>query len=95
MNITSSNSFFSLFSFYQNFSFYDNNFQLNKNYLFLKNMRDFVHKFLELTIGNIFGKDVTCREPIHRCDAYQPGVMVEIGRTTIKVILNYRVEVKL
>ena len=48
-------------------------------------MRDFVHKILEATIGNLFGKDVTCREPIHRCDAYQPGVLVEIGRTQIKV----------
>lgn len=48
-------------------------------------MRDLVHKFLDITIGNLFGKDVTCREPIHRCDAYQPGVLVEFGRTNIKV----------
>lgn len=48
-------------------------------------MRDFVHKILDATVGNLFGKDITCREPIHRCDAYQPGALVEIGRTEIKV----------
>ncbi|XP_058802715.1 MICOS complex subunit MIC27 isoform X2 [Phymastichus coffea] len=52
-------------------------------------MRDYVHKFLDLTIGNIFGKDVTCREPIHRCDAYQPGVLVEFGRTGIKLFKKF------
>ena len=43
-------------------------------------MKNFVHKILDLTIGNTFGKDVTCREPIDPCDAYQPGSLVEIGR---------------
>lgn len=48
-------------------------------------MHNYVHKFLESTIGNVFGKDITCREPVHRCDDYQPGVLVEFGRTGIKV----------
>ncbi|XP_031778340.1 apolipoprotein O-like isoform X2 [Nasonia vitripennis] len=52
-------------------------------------MRDLVHKFLDLTIGNLFGKDITCREPIHRCDAYQPGVLVEFGRTGIKLFKKF------
>lgn len=51
-------------------------------------MRDYVHAILDFTVGNIFGKDVTCREPIHRCDAYQPGVLVEFGRTGVKVCLQ-------
>ncbi|KAJ8679785.1 hypothetical protein QAD02_015572, partial [Eretmocerus hayati] len=52
-------------------------------------MRDTVHKFLESTVGNIFGKDITCREPIHRCDAYQPGTLVEFGRTGIKLFKKF------
>lgn len=48
-------------------------------------MANFVHSILELTVGNIFGKDITCREPVHRCDRYQPGVLVEFGRTLVKV----------
>ncbi|KYQ56712.1 Apolipoprotein O-like protein [Trachymyrmex zeteki] len=47
-------------------------------------MNDAIHKILEFTIGNIFGKDITCREPVHRCDEYQPGSLVELGRTGIK-----------
>lgn len=48
-------------------------------------MNDVVHKILEFTIGNVFGKDITCREPVHHCDEYQPGSLVELGRTGIKV----------
>lgn len=48
-------------------------------------MNDVIHKILEFTIGNIFGKDITCREPVHHCDEYQPGSLVELGRTSIKV----------
>ena len=48
-------------------------------------MNDFVHKVLDLTIGNLFGKDITCREPVHRCDNYQPGTLTEFGRTGVKV----------
>lgn len=48
-------------------------------------MNNVVHKILESTIGNVFGKDITCREPVHRCDDYQPGTLVELGRTGIKV----------
>ncbi|XP_031367967.1 uncharacterized protein LOC102675653 isoform X2 [Apis dorsata] len=50
-------------------------------------MNNYVHRFLESTIGSLFGKDVTCREPVHRCDDYQPGVLVEFGRTGIKKFL--------
>lgn len=56
--------------------------------LYLKtrdDMNDVIHKILEFTIGNVFGKDITCREPVHRCDEYQPGSLVELGRTGIKV----------
>lgn len=49
-------------------------------------MNYIVHKILDLTVGNILGKDITCREPVHPCDAFQPGIMVEIGRTGINVI---------
>ncbi|KOX75213.1 Apolipoprotein O-like [Melipona quadrifasciata] len=52
-------------------------------------MHDYVHRFLESTIGNIFGKDVTCREPVHRCDDYQPGVLIEFGRTGIKLFKKF------
>jgi len=48
-------------------------------------MNDVIHKILEFTIGNVFGRDITCREPVHRCDEYQPGSLVELGRTGIKV----------
>lgn len=48
-------------------------------------MNNIVHKILESTIGNVFGKDITCREPVHHCDDYQPGTLVELGRTGIKV----------
>lgn len=51
-------------------------------------MNNYVHRFLESTIGSLFGKDVTCREPVHRCDDYQPGVLVEFGRTGIKVCIQ-------
>jgi hypothetical protein len=51
-------------------------------------MTNLVHKILEATIGNLFGKDVTCREPVHRCDKYQPGILVEFGRTGINVRYN-------
>ncbi|XP_011708319.1 PREDICTED: uncharacterized protein LOC105463021 isoform X2 [Wasmannia auropunctata] len=47
-------------------------------------MNDVVHQILEFTIGNVFGRDITCREPVHRCDEYQPGSLVELGRTGIK-----------
>ncbi|KYM75466.1 Regulator of G-protein signaling 6 [Atta colombica] len=47
-------------------------------------MNDAIHRILEFTIGNIFGKDITCREPVHHCDEYQPGSLVELGRTIIK-----------
>ncbi|XP_067217349.1 MICOS complex subunit MIC27-like isoform X2 [Linepithema humile] len=47
-------------------------------------MNDVLHKILEFTIGNIFGRDITCREPVHHCDDYQPGSLVELGRTGIK-----------
>ncbi|KAG5347045.1 MIC27 protein, partial [Acromyrmex charruanus] len=47
-------------------------------------MNDAIHKILEFTVGNVFGKDITCREPVHRCDEYQPGSLVELGRTSIK-----------
>ncbi|KAM0729182.1 MICOS complex subunit MIC27 [Formica fusca] len=47
-------------------------------------MNNVVHKILESTIGNVFGRDITCREPVHRCDDYQPGTLVELGRTGIK-----------
>lgn len=53
-------------------------------------MNDFVHKFLDYTIGNIFGKDITCREPVHRCDNYQPGILTEFGRVGIKVCVRAR-----
>ncbi|XP_043519571.1 MICOS complex subunit MIC27 isoform X1 [Frieseomelitta varia] len=52
-------------------------------------MHNYVHRFLESTIGNIFGKDITCREPVHRCDDYQPGVLVEFGRTGIKLFKKF------
>jgi len=52
-------------------------------------MNDAIHRILEFTIGNIFGKDITCREPVHRCDEYQPGSLVELGRTIIKVWKRY------
>ncbi|XP_076394747.1 MICOS complex subunit 26/27 isoform X2 [Megachile rotundata] len=52
-------------------------------------MNNYVHKFLESTIGNIFGKDITCREPVYRCDDYQPGVLVEFGRTGIKLFKKF------
>ncbi|XP_034182890.1 MICOS complex subunit 26/27 isoform X3 [Osmia lignaria lignaria] len=52
-------------------------------------MHNYVHKFLESTIGNVFGKDITCREPVHRCDDYQPGVLVEFGRTGIKLFKKF------
>lgn len=52
-------------------------------------MNNYVHKFLESTVGSIFGKDVTCREPVHRCDDYQPGVLTEFGRTGIKVRVKF------
>lgn len=48
-------------------------------------MNNVVHKILEFTVGNVFGRDITCREPVHRCDDYQPGTLVELGRTGIKV----------
>jgi len=48
-------------------------------------MNDVIHKILEFTIGNVFGRDITCREPVHRCDEYQPGSLIELGRTGIKV----------
>ncbi|XP_020284011.1 MICOS complex subunit MIC27 isoform X2 [Pseudomyrmex gracilis] len=48
-------------------------------------MNDVVHKILEYTIGSVFGKDITCREPVDRCDDYQPGSLVELGRTGIKL----------
>lgn len=44
-----------------------------------------VHRILDFTIGNLFGRDITCREPVEPCDFYQPGVLVEIGRTAINV----------
>ncbi|KAL6431402.1 hypothetical protein ACFW04_007201 [Cataglyphis niger] len=47
-------------------------------------MNNVVHKILESTVGNVFGRDITCREPVHRCDDYQPGTLVELGRTGIK-----------
>lgn len=50
-------------------------------------MNDIVHDFLETTIGNIFGKDITCREPVDRCDDYQPGSLIEFGRTGVKVCI--------
>ncbi len=52
-------------------------------------MNDAIHRILEFTIGNIFGKDITCREPVHHCDEYQPGSLVELGRTIIKVWKRY------
>ncbi|XP_047346308.1 MICOS complex subunit MIC27 isoform X2 [Vespa velutina] len=52
-------------------------------------MNDFVHKFLDYTIGNIFGKDITCREPVHRCDNYQPGILTEFGRVGIKFLKKF------
>lgn len=55
-------------------------------------MNDVIHKILEFTVGNIFGKDITCREPVHRCDDYQPGSLVEIGRTGIKVWIKYNMK---
>lgn len=51
-------------------------------------MNDIVHDILETTVGNIFGKDITCREPVHRCDDYQPGTLVEFGRTGVKVCVD-------
>lgn len=51
-------------------------------------MNDAIHKILEFTIGNVFGRDITCKEPVHRCDDYQPGSLVELGRTGIKVKIN-------
>ncbi|KAK0098870.1 hypothetical protein PV326_000805 [Microctonus aethiopoides] len=44
----------------------------------------FVQTFLRFTIGNIFGKDITCREPVYPCDAYQPGPLVDFGRTIVQ-----------
>ena len=52
-------------------------------------MNNFIHKILDSTIGNIFGKDITCKEPVHRCDSYQPGTIVEFGRTGVKVKIYY------
>lgn len=52
------------------------------------NMNDVVHKILDLTIGNLLGKDITCREPVDECDEYQPGTVVEFGRTGLKVFLR-------
>ncbi|XP_017791116.1 PREDICTED: uncharacterized protein LOC108573235, partial [Habropoda laboriosa] len=49
----------------------------------------YVHQFLESTIGYMFGRDITCREPIHRCDDYQPGVLTEFGRTGIKLFKKF------
>ena len=53
-------------------------------------MSNLAHIILESTIGNVFGKDITCREPVHRCDLYQPGIMIEIGRTNIRVCFFFK-----
>ncbi|XP_076378159.1 MICOS complex subunit 26/27 isoform X1 [Megalopta genalis] len=52
-------------------------------------MHNYVHKFLESTVGAIFGKDITCREPVHRCDDHQPGVIMEFGRTGVKFLKKF------
>lgn len=51
----------------------------------MEDCKGMLQRFLDFTIGNIFGKDITCREPVHPCDRYQPGNLVDIGRTTVKV----------
>lgn len=48
-------------------------------------MNKIVHCFLDITVGNLFGKDVTCREPVDPCDRFQPGTIVELGTTGILV----------
>lgn len=48
-------------------------------------MTEIVHSILERTIGKIFGEDITCKEPVYRCDEYQPGILVEFGRPLTRV----------
>lgn len=48
-------------------------------------MANLVHWVLESTVGRVFGKDITCREPVHRCDPYQPGAITVVGETGVRV----------